>query len=65
MPLIEFKCKNCGHTQERIMHFTVDRMRCEECAKFTHKVMSAPAAHFKGPGFHATDYKKPDGGGLY
>lgn len=62
MPIVEYECKNCGYKQERYMPYTLDRMRCESCAKFTHKIISAPVAHFKGPGFHATDYKKPDAG---
>lgn len=65
MPLIEYACKNCGHKQERIMTYVIDRMRCDKCAKFTHKVMSAPVAHFRGSGFHSTDYPKPNAGDRY
>lgn len=60
MALIEYRCKNCGHKQERIMPYMMDRMRCESCAKFTHRVFSAPAVHFKGSGFYTTDYPKGD-----
>lgn len=63
MPIIEYKCSNCNHLQERLVYNDpVPRMRCDECAKFTHRVISAPVAHFKGPGFFVNDYPKPDAG---
>lgn len=65
MPLVEFRCKNCGYRQEKILKYVIAKIRCENCSKSTHRVMSAPAAHFKGPGFHCNDYPKPDTGGAY
>ena len=66
MPIIEYLCKNCDHKQERLEYGNpVPRMRCDNCAKFSYKVISAPVAHFKGPGFHCNDYPKPDAGDMY
>jgi predicted nucleic acid-binding Zn ribbon protein len=36
---------------------------CVECGAPAHRVLTAPAVHFKGSGFYNTDYGKRKGGG--
>ena len=36
---------------------------CQECGAPAARVLSAPAIHFKGSGFHNTDYGTRKGGG--
>jgi len=36
---------------------------CQECGAPAARVLSAPAIHFKGSGFHNTDYGTKRGGG--
>jgi putative FmdB family regulatory protein len=63
MPIYEYKCEN-GHVFEAIQKMTDEPLReCEECGAFASRVLSAPAIHFKGSGFHNTDYGTKRGGG--
>jgi|SRR6476646_3329301 len=56
MPIYEYKCEN-GHVFEAIQKMTDEPLReCEECGAPAARVLSAPAIHFKGSGFHNTDY---------
>ena len=56
MPIYEYKCDN-GHVFEAIQKMTDEPLReCEECGAPASRVLSAPAIHFKGSGFHNTDY---------
>ena len=56
MPIYEYKCDN-GHVFEAIQKMTDEPLReCEECGAPAARVLSAPAIHFKGSGFHNTDY---------
>ncbi len=56
MPIYEYKCEN-GHVFEVIQKMTDEPLReCEECGAPAARVLSAPAIHFKGSGFHNTDY---------
>jgi len=56
MPIYEYKCEN-GHLFEVIQRMTDEPLReCEECGAPASRVLSAPAIHFKGSGFHNTDY---------
>ena len=58
MPIYEYKCEN-GHVFEAIQKMTDEPLReCEECGAPASRVLSAPAIHFKGSGFHNTDYGK-------
>ena len=65
MPLYEYECESCGHRFELIQRFAdPPAERCVACGKQpVHKLLSAPAIHFKGTGWYVTDYanKKSDG----
>ena len=63
MPIYEYKCEN-GHVFDVIQKMTDEPLReCQECAAPAARVLSAPAIHFKGSGFHNTDYGTRKGGG--
>jgi putative FmdB family regulatory protein len=60
MPLYEYECTQCGHRFELIQRFA-DPLAdtCASCGKVpVHKLLSAPAVHFKGTGWYVTDYAK-------
>ena len=62
MPIYEYRCTN-GHTFEAFQSFSDDPLQsCEVCSAPVHKVLSAPAVHFKGSGFYSTDYGRRKGG---
>jgi putative FmdB family regulatory protein len=65
MPLYEYECGACGHRFELIQRFAdPPAERCASCGNGpVHKLLSAPAIHFKGTGWYVTDYanKKSDG----
>jgi putative FmdB family regulatory protein len=65
MPLYEYKCKKCGHRFERIQTYSAeDAKECPVCQGEVERLISAPAAHFKGSGFYSTDYgAKPPASG--
>lgn len=60
MPLYEYRCPKCGHEAQAI--FPAERprksIRCQGCGKRANRVYSSPAIHFKGSGFHNTDYRR-------
>ncbi|HET9676348.1 MAG TPA: FmdB family zinc ribbon protein [Solirubrobacterales bacterium] len=63
MPIYEYKCEN-GHVFEVIQKMTDEPLReCEECGAPASRVLTPPAIHFKGSGFHNTDYGKKRSGG--
>ncbi len=63
MPIYEYKCEN-GHVFDVIQKMTEEPLReCQECGAPAARVLSAPAIHFKGSGFHNTDYGTKRGGG--
>ena len=63
MPIYEYKCEN-GHVFDVIQKMTDEPLReCQECGASASRVLSAPAIHFKGSGFHNTDYGTRKGGG--
>ena len=63
MPIYEYKCDN-GHVFEVIQKMSDEPLRkCEECGAPASRVLTPPAIHFKGSGFHNTDYGKKRGGG--
>jgi putative FmdB family regulatory protein len=63
MPIYEYKCDN-GHIFEVIQKMSDEPLRkCEECGAPASRVLTPPAIHFKGSGFHNTDYGKKRGGG--
>ncbi len=62
MPIYGYKCSN-GHTFEvmkRMSDTPVDK--CEVCDAPVERVYHPVAIHFKGSGFHNTDYKKSKNG---
>jgi putative FmdB family regulatory protein len=70
MPIYEYLCPD-GHRFEVVQRFTDEPVTvCEVCGKPVQRVLFAPAVHYKGKGFYATDYgrkgangAKPDSGG--
>lgn len=63
MPIYEYKCEN-GHVFEVIQKMTDEPLHeCEECGAPASRVLTPPAIHFKGSGFHNTDYGKRKSGG--
>ncbi len=65
MPIYEYKCEN-GHVFEVIQKMSDEPLReCQECGAHASRVLTPPAIHFKGSGFHNTDYgtKRGSNGG--
>jgi putative FmdB family regulatory protein len=63
MPIYEYKCEN-GHVFEVIQRMSDEPLReCQECGAPASRVLTPPAIHFKGSGFHNTDYGTRKGGG--
>ena len=65
MPLYEYECPHCGHRFELIQRFSDPPAEtCVACGKGpVHKLLSAPAVHFKGTGWYVTDYAKKGSAG--
>ena len=63
MPLYEYECSACGHRFELIQRFADPPAEaCVACGQGpVHKLLSAPAVHFKGTGWYVTDYAKKSG----
>lgn len=62
MPIYEYKCEN-GHVFDVMQKFSDEALtECRECGAPAVRVLSAPAIHFKGSGFHNTDYGKKKSG---
>lgn len=63
MPIYEYRCEN-GHVFDAIQKMTDQPLtRCEECGAPAARVLTPPAIHFKGSGFHNTDYGTKRSGG--
>ena len=59
MPLYEYKCDTCGDVFELIQRFSDSPLTThEKCGGPVHRLISAPALHFKGSGWYITDYAK-------
>ncbi len=57
MPIYEYRCNECGHQFEVSQRMSDDPIsECEVCGGQVTKMLFAPAIHFKGTGFHNTDY---------
>ena len=70
MPIYEYRCNECGHQFEVSQRMSDEPLtECEVCGGVVTKMLFAPAIHFKGTGFHNTDYGSKrrgtgdDGGG--
>ncbi len=56
MPVYDYRCEK-GHRFEAIQSMSDKALTaCEECGAPAQRVLHAPAIHFKGSGFHNTDY---------
>ncbi len=56
MPIYEYRCDN-GHEVEVMQSMSEDTLtECPDCGAATRRVLHSPAIHFKGSGFHNTDY---------
>jgi putative FmdB family regulatory protein len=56
MPIYEYRCEN-GHLFEVMQRITADPITvCETCEAPVQRVFHPVAIHFKGSGFHNTDY---------
>ncbi|HEX9094402.1 MAG TPA: FmdB family zinc ribbon protein [Coriobacteriia bacterium] len=59
MPAYDFKCETCGVVTEVSRPSRDDSpVACSACGAPTRRVFSPVGVHFKGSGFHATDYKR-------
>ena len=56
MPIYEYRCDE-GHEVEEMQSITDAPLeKCPKCGAPTRRVLHSPAIHFKGSGFHNTDY---------
>jgi len=56
VPVYDYRCEK-GHRFEAIQSMSDEPLvECEECGAPAQRVLHAPAIHFKGRGFHNTDY---------
>ena len=63
MPIYNFKCDACGKECETVLKITHTKGDQPFCCGFPmEKQPSSFNAHFKGGGFHATDYRAPTRG---
>jgi putative FmdB family regulatory protein len=63
VPIYQYRCTN-GHEFEVMQRMSEDPLTtCEVCGAQAARVLFAPAIHFKGSGFHNTDYGKKKGAG--
>lgn len=56
MPIYEFECQKCEHWKEILSSKAKKSIKCPNCKGKMKRVMSGSSAHFKGAGFHSTDY---------
>jgi putative FmdB family regulatory protein len=61
LPTYEYECQRCGHRFELFQSMSDEpRKRCPECRGKLRRLLGAGAGIiFKGSGFYATDYRKP------
>lgn len=61
MPAYDFRCTSCAHVFEIVRKATDDSpVPCPECGGTTKQVFHPVGVHFKGSGFHNTDYRKKE-----
>jgi putative FmdB family regulatory protein len=59
MPAYDFKCKVCSEVFEVTRSASDDSdVPCPACGGETKRVFHPVGVHFKGTGFHNTDYRK-------
>lgn len=62
MPIYEYKCTS-GHVFDVIQKMADEPLtECQECGAPAERVLHPVAIHFKGSGFHNTDYGKKKSG---
>ncbi len=60
MPAYDFRCKACSETFEVVRPSTDDSpVTCPSCGGDAKRVFTPVGVHFKGGGFHNTDYRAP------
>lgn len=61
MPTYEYECTSCGHRFEHFQAMSDKHLeKCPKCKKKLRRLIGNGAGIiFKGPGFYATDYRKP------
>lgn len=62
MPTYEYHCDACGHEFELFQKMSEGPARdCPECGRpeVRRRISAGGGVLFKGPGFYATDYRKP------
>ncbi|WP_425155317.1 FmdB family zinc ribbon protein [Candidatus Palauibacter sp.] len=65
MPTYEYRCRGCRHAFERFQRMSDEPIRvCPSCGeRRVERLISAGGGIvFKGPGFYATDYRRPESG---
>jgi putative FmdB family regulatory protein len=62
MPLYDYRCTACGTTFEVNRHVgQAGEELCPDCGGAAKRVFTPVGVHFKGSGFHNTDYRaKPE-----
>jgi putative FmdB family regulatory protein len=62
MPTYEYRCPKCGKHFEEFQSITAKPLKkCRYCSAKPERLISSGAGFiFKGNGFYATDYRKPD-----
>jgi len=61
MPIYLYRCSK-GHETERIEPFSdPEPIKCPVCGREAERQLGSFTPHFKGKGFHNTDYKKKKG----
>ena len=57
MPLYEYECTKCNHVFEKLQSVKTPNLTlCPTCRNLARRKISVFAAHYKGSGFHTTDY---------
>ncbi len=61
MPAYDFRCKSCDRTIEVTRHARDETpVLCPGCGQQMKQVFHPTGVHFKGSGFHNTDYRTPE-----
>jgi len=61
MPTYGYECKDCGDRFEVFQKMTDEPVSaCRKCGGQVRKLLFPVGIVFKGPGFHTTDYRKPE-----
>jgi len=61
MPAYDFKCKHCSRVVEVVRRATDDSpVLCTDCGLEMKRLFHPIGVHFRGTGFHNTDYRKTE-----